>query len=200
MRNHQTTAALMRIAGSDRGVHSPHIVAGAECELRLRTGNENELFLRKISRFGAISALLGVMAFISSSGFLFVFASIGMPSNASATDSSASPSGWMEILFIASACFQAISGILLFSGGIGLRSRSHWAPSITAIPIIYAMCCTAVSAIAIGYSFLSMTLSGPIFLGVAFSLFATANTAFWLFLLWMPLRFVLSPRVKYECR
>jgi hypothetical protein len=197
MRNHRTTEELERIVGLAIGSHSPRLVASAQRELRLRSGNENELFDRKLSRSGSIAAWVGVICIVWPLVLLVPFAALG-PSLPPSPDPNA-PFLFRSFsrLFTSVALLQAVCGCLLLVGGLGLRARKRWAPFVVSAPIIIAMAYDVVFTAAFVQG--ASSFAGSAAFGSAFAFFALLNAVFSLFLLWLPLRFFWSPRVKQAC-
>ncbi len=197
MRNHRTTKELERIIGPAIGSFSPRLVASAQRELRLRSGNETELFDRKLSRSGSIAAWVGAMCVVWPLVLLVPFVALG-PSMLPPPDPNP-PFLFRSFnrLFASTALMQAVCGCLLLVGGLGLRARKRWAPFVISVPIIIAMAWNVVFTAAFVQA--ASSFAGPGALGSAFAFFGLLNALFWLFMLWLPLRFFWSPRVKQAC-
>jgi hypothetical protein len=197
MRNHRTTEELERIVSSGGGPYSTRLLASAQRELRLRNGNESGFFDRKLSRSGSIAAWVGAVCIVWPLVLLVPFLALG-PSVQAPPEPNAPvlfrSFGW---LFTSVAVLQVICGCLLLVGGLGLRARKRWAPSVVSAPIVIAM----VYDVAFTVVFVqgAFSFAGPAAFGSAFAFFALVNAVFWLFLLWLPLRFFSSPRVKQAC-
>jgi hypothetical protein len=198
MRNHRTTEELERIVGSVGDSYSPRLVESARRELRLRGGNESELFDRKVSRAGTIAAWVGAVCVVWPLVLLVPLAALG-PSTSLPHDPNAPflfrSFNW---LFTSVALLQVVCGCLLLVGGFGLRARKRWAPLVVSAPIVIAMAYDVAFTVAFVQG--AFSFGGPAAFGSAFAFFGLVNAVFWLFLLWLPLRFFWSPRVKWACR
>jgi hypothetical protein len=102
--------------------------------------------------------------------------------------------------FFATGCIlQASCGVLLFLGGLATRARRLIGPFLIAIAIGIAAFCVVCFAV---FSIPAMSFSPFLFfiLLVIFLVILLAQTCVLLALLWLPLRFFLSPRVLAFCR
>ncbi len=196
MRNHRTTSELQSIVGSDRANHSQRTIAAAERELALRADGEEALFQRKLTRSGLICAGIGLLCVLWPAALLLLSTQAGMPTQGPGPDA---PFVFRHFntIFMVTGWLQILCGTLLVSGGLAVRARRRIGPSLLASVIGVAMLWV------VGFSLLfplGVVLgSAPGLFVVLIVGFSTAWSAFLLFLLWLPLRFFISPRVRLAC-
>lgn len=197
MRNHRTTTELESIIGRNRLQYTDRVVASAERELLLRGEREEALFQRKLSRSGAISAVIGGFCIVWPALMLVAFSNAdhAFPSSVDPTEPFVFRN--FGLLFTVVGVLQLACGVLLLVGGIALRRRNRIGPMVTMIPIVLAM------TYVVGFNVLlfpgGMLSSAPLPVSFIFLAFSMVWSAFLVFLLWIPLRFFASPRVREAC-
>jgi len=197
MRDHRTTQELEQIVGPRRDSQPPRSVASAERELRLRSGGEAELFERKLSRSGAIGAAIGAFCVVWALVALVPFLALRGGEQFPVQPDAPVLFRWFDRFFVGVAALQGLCGLLLLVGGLGLRGRKPWAPVVASVPLALAMAYCVVFTVAFIQTAVSFNGAGVI--GFGFAGFALVMDALFLFLLWLPMRFFLSPRVRQAC-
>ena len=195
MRDHRTTAELQRIVELGRNTCSRRALASAERELALRQESEEALFERKLNRIGVIAAVIGAVCVLWPALLLASFGQIEMPSGP-VDPNEPFVFRHFHTLWLAVGVFQAVCGALLLSGGVALRLRKPIGPWLIDAVIILAMSYVVLFTGSIFPMFIS---DAHLPISLLFITFSLASAAFWLFLLWLPLRFFSSPRVRESC-
>jgi hypothetical protein len=197
MRDHRTTQELELIVGPKRESQPPRSVASAERELRLRSEGEAELFERKLSRSGAIAAGTGVVCIVWALVALIPFLVLRGGEQFPVDPNAPLLFRWFDRFFVAVAALEELCGILLLVGGLGLRKRKPWAPVVASVPLVLVVVYCLVFTV--GFVQAAFSFKAPSVMGFGFAGFALVIDALWLFLLWLPMRFFLSPRVRQAC-
>ena len=194
MRNHQTTEALKRILAEPH-LQPSSVVASASRELALRVQNEGGMFERKVRISATAAAIVG--------GFCVVWPLLILslvPSPPEQTLSRDSPFVFRHFnaLFFYVGIFQAVVGALLLSGGLLTRRRKPTGRWLILAALFLALAYVVLSSASFIEAAFSFRAPWP------FALFFVAaslgSAALFGFLLWLPTRFFLSPRVREHCR
>ena len=196
MRNHRTSAELQAIVGVDRSRHTSREVANAETELAIRTGSEEVAFDRKLQKSGTACLIVGAL-FI-----LWPLAMLGMFTAMRDAPVPADPSApflfrHFSEVFVSVGILQVIAGVLLLFGGIGTKRRKRYGPRLIVAALGIGLAYVVVFMVLFLVSF---ALEGqPVTTTIVFAGFSVIMSALWAFLLWLPLRFFTSPRVREAC-
>jgi hypothetical protein len=101
-------------------------------------------------------------------------------------------------IFVGTGICQALCGALLLLGGLAVRQRRALGPKLIRASLLLAL--LYVVAFTVMFLPSAFTLSRPGATAFVFMAFAFFNSALWGFLLWLPLRFFSSPRVRMYCQ
>ncbi|MDH3253998.1 MAG: hypothetical protein OEM62_03325 [Acidobacteriota bacterium] len=192
----QTTEALLQILGSERSSYPTDLVAAAESEVSRRTAGEEELFRTKIERSGTICIWLGgffvVWGLSMALMGLFVFETGGPAHEESFVFRN------FNVLYVGGAILQAVTGLGLLWGGMGLRKLQDVGRIIVLAVLWVGFACLLLFTVAMLSDVVSYA-EASVLLALIMAAGVTANSVFWAFLLWLPLRFFRSPRVREVC-
>ena len=194
MRNHQTTATLQQIL-AEPSLHSPSVVARAARELSLRGQGEEALFERKV-RLSARAALI-VGAFC----LVWPVLILGLVPRPPAHEASASAPflfRHFDAMFFYVGVFQAVVGALLLLGGLLTARRRPAGRVLVLVALFFVL--SYVVAFTLMFAATPFGEPFPLPFAVIFVAFAVVNASIFGFLLWLPIRFFLSPRVRSYCR
>jgi len=199
LRDHRTTEQLKAIVNRAGSGHPTREVERAKRELTLRREPEEAAFQRKLTLSSTVSAVIGAFLVVWP---LLMLGTLRLSGFGHATDPGVHPGEpfvfrHFDQLFIGVAVLQSVAGLLLFGGGLATRARRPIGPRLVAIAlwmgISYAIAFTLMTIPSV------FAFGGPLVVWLGFSLMAVLNTAFWAFVLWLPLRFFSSPRTREAC-
>jgi Kef-type K+ transport system membrane component KefB len=189
VRNHQTTAVLKQILAQPSR-HEPSLVASAARELSLRVQGEESLFERKVRLSAGAALVVGALCIVWS---LLILALFPLSQAPEAPPSAPFVFRHFDAMFLSVGVFQAVVGLFLFLGGLLTRRRRPLG-RILVLVALYLLVAYVVAFTTV------MLLSGSGPIPFAFALFALVNAGVFGFLLWLPIRFFSSPRVRFYCR
>ncbi len=196
MKDHRSTEELLEIVGPSRASYAAEAVAAAEGELRSRTGTEQELFTAKGRKIGTVCAWLGGLFVI----WGLVFIPIGL-SFLSDREPVTAESSFLfmhfDVVFVGGAALEALAGALLLMGGMGFRKRRERGRRLILVVLWIAVLYVVVFTSGMVVSLYQLA-SGGLRLGMAVVSVLMAGA--WCLLLWLPIRYFRSPRVRQLCQ
>jgi len=193
MRNHQATEALQSIVAEPQ-LYSPATVARASCELALRGQGEEALFERKVRISATAALVVGAFCVVWPAIILLM----PLPPPQAASPNAPFMFRHFDAIFKYLGLFQAVLGALLLFGGIFTRKRQPLGPTLVVAALALALAYDIVFSV--GFIVTATGFGGPAFFAAFFCLMALANASLFGFLLWLPIRFFASPRVRTYCR
>ena len=191
----RSTEELLAIIGSARSQHTADEIAAAETELRARTSTEPNLQVQKLRRAGLICALVGGLLFGWGAIGGAVFGATILKQAPAPPESSSFMFRHFNLLFVGTALLEAALGLALLIGGLAVRRLRRWGvkPILFAIWGFIAFCIV----FTIEWIVTLFTEFGHVgAVGMVMSVFALAMAAFWVFLLYLPIRYFRSDRVR----
>jgi hypothetical protein len=194
----ETTDRLLEIVGPLRASYTSDVIAAAEMELRCRTMPEADLFQRKVRRAGTICAAIGGFcafwgALMAPFGFFFFFAGTPLPRGEAHF-----VFRHFDSLYIGGAIAQSLAGLLLLVGGIGLRRLESY--GVRTVAGILWLAEAGIVAFTVYWIWSLAQMAGPDLFAAVMAIAGVLMSALWAFVLWLPLRFVRSRRVRQLCR
>ncbi len=171
-------------------------MADAERELMLRAGSEETSFARKVRLSANACIGIGVFFLVWPGLMLLVFGAGQSHIGPAPNPTDPFLFRHFDDLFISVGILQALCGLLLLLGGLGIRARRSFGPALIAAVLgIAALYIVVFTVMSIPTLTIAPGLFAAFFIG-----FMVVNDALFLFLLWLPLRFFTSPRVRELCR
>ena len=170
------------------------MAARAARELALRGQGEEALFERKVRLSATAALVVGAFCIIWPALFLLLPLPPPQPSSPEAPFMFRH----FDTIFRAIGLFQGVLGVLLLFGGIFTRKRRPLGPKL----VLAALSLAFAYVVVFSLGFLATTAGSgaPLFFLAIFCLIALANASLFGFLLWVPLRFFSSPRVRAHCQ
>ncbi len=189
----KSTDELINIISADREKYPEEEIVRAVEELKARTSDETNIFRGKIKKHSRTVAVIG--------GLMFAFGILGTIMKLTTTSSSISspenPSFIFrnfDFIFICVTIFEAISGGLFLTGGLLLGKYKELGRRLIIISlslvILYLLLFTAVWQASL------LKVPGSILMAIV----GMIISLFFAWLLWIPLRYFMSPRVKILLR
>jgi len=181
-----STQNLLRVVGVDRALHTREEIDSAEAELSARAASGDDTQRRKLRRAATICAFLGVL-FMLWGAVAGSFMGAALFNEERSADAPAEVR-YFNMMFIGTAILESLSGLALLVGGIGLRRLRAWGtqPIIGAIlaGITFTVIFTCYWIFSLFTEFGSVGIFKYVMAG-----FAVLMSAFWCYILWLPLRY-----------
>ncbi len=191
----KTTDELLEIVGSQRSSYSAEVVAEAERTLKARTASAAELFRAKLQRIGTICAVLGGLGCFW--GLAMAILGLTLFADSSHRESEDFVFRHFGAFYVGTAVSEAIAGAALLAGGLYLRRLRDRGRRLVAAVLWLAMTYVVTFTAFWVLSLLSRAQgdAGVVVMAVA----GAAMSGVWLFVLWLPLRFFRSAKVRDAC-
>jgi hypothetical protein len=196
VKDHRSTEELLEIVGSGRSGNLPETVAAAELELKSRTATEEALFGAKARKIGTVCAWLGGLFLVW--GLAFVPIGLSFFSEVQPTTGQ-EPFIFQnfKMFFLAVAALEAIAGALLLVGGLRFRKGKDIGRRLILgvlwVTVAYVVVFT------VFWAFSMPKQVGPGGFPIAMIVIGLLMAAGWCLLLWLPIRYFRSPRVRQLC-
>ncbi len=184
----KSTDELINIINADREKYPEEEIVRAAEELKARTSDKTNIFRCKIKKHSRTVAVVG--------GLMFAFGILGTIIKLTTPPSTSSPENTLflfrnfDFVFICVTIFEAISGVLFLTGGLLLGKYKELGRRLIIISlslvILYLLLFTAVWQTSL------LKVPGSILMSIV----GIIISLFFAWLLWIPLRYFMSPRVK----